>query len=774
MPTKNMRKILNTTLEPYKHDIVGSKDITVCFSLRLYEFNPWVLERLKFQLDFYNPCPKFIIIDLGSQDIYSKQLKKVCSEYENADYIYIEDDDDFSLALGRNIGGRAVETEFIMFSDIDFVYPADIFYTLSKYATELNIKNYIKRVLYFPIYHINEEYTEKFEELKSASQQNNFLTEIGFLGQSTEFGKIFDFIAPYSNAFLIHREFFDMSGGYCDLFKGHGSEDFEYFIRLGLISSDIPIPDKLKNDFYGPLKDTFFTEKDYFGFRRFNELLTIPSELLGLKAFHLWHDKPKDKGYWTKNNDWKRERFNQILDSYYPDVYKILEADYHPREKKALCLISDVDSWGYYLPLRLYGYELVANHSKDENDIHRLITEIESGVYNRVFIFNPYMKSNSHFRVLVEIAKKENVEVTVIERGGLPNSIYYANEVAYGDKDYKNLDNILSDYTPENMYLTKEILANLKKGNEYLEEQDDYNYTWSKYSLARCAENKKIFIPLQLSDDMAVTKFNEGYQKYEDFFGDIIDLAKVYTDTIFIVKKHPLSKVELNLENLENIIVSNTNDNVHALIDISDACIVYNSGVGLLSVLHGNLTFNIGNSYYSMESNLSNQATNLFQALQSFQEGDYSISDDKIILNYLDWLINYKYSWFTANSSIRDFKDRKSHGYKDISVEKISLDGFRKNVGKMSGVYSFDNKSYLGWKGKINLNKESKIKKSKLDQKEAPKKNLGSKELERHKLKNMPAPKIFRLFRKFNNNPEVFFKDSKKPISKLIYKLMYK
>lgn len=50
---------------------------------------------------------------------------------------------------------------------------------------------------------------------------------------------------------------FDISGGYCDEFRGHGSEDFEFLIRLAKLTIDIPAPKGIEKDFYGPLKTSF-------------------------------------------------------------------------------------------------------------------------------------------------------------------------------------------------------------------------------------------------------------------------------------------------------------------------------------------------------------------------------------------------------------------------------------------------------------------------------------------------------------------------------------
>ena len=68
----------------------------------------------------------------------------------------------------------------------------------------------------------------------------------------------------------------------------------------------------------------------------------------------------------------------------------------------------------------------------------------------------------------------------MIERGGLPNSLYYADEVVYGDHDYHNIDNILSTYIPKTLAKSKALINRICSGCEFLENQESYEVTHSK------------------------------------------------------------------------------------------------------------------------------------------------------------------------------------------------------------------------------------------------------------------------------------------------------
>lgn len=702
-------------IERIKTGINSSKitpeDITLCYAIRSSEITPWIIKRLEFALTFYSPMPNILVVDFGSEEPFKDKIKNTCLK-NNANHIYVNDNGVFSLSKARNIAFKKTQTEFVFFADIDFVYESDIFYKLAKIAERLNLKKNPKKVITMPIFHIGKEETEAFESAKSIDEKDRIIAKWSFDGLVTEFGKKFEFIAPYSNSFFMHKSMFDMAGGYCDEFRGHGSEDFDFMIRLAKLATNIPSPKGLDKDFYGPLKSSFWGKKDYIGFRRYLEALAMPSESLGLKAFHLWHEKPSAKGYWTQSNDWKRERFNNVLSRYSEHDSKLLNVDYLRRDKKALCIFSDKEQWGYFLPLRMANYQLVSLTDKSDIAIADALKSVEDKKFDRVFIFNPYMKSHSAFRGVIELARRIGIAITVIERGGLPNSIYYSDEVAYGDSDYvkihERLENI--DFTSEQLNATKEVLAKLKSGNSTLEKMESYATTWKKHTLLRHIDKRKIFIPLQLRDDMAVNYFIEGYPSYDEYEGQIESSVEKNPNILFIIKQHPLSKYDLSWTSKhENVVLSSQEENIHALIDISDAIHLYNSGVGLLALAHQKPLFHVGNAYYNSENALATRVQNLDNTIKVFSENAQTFANLDKIEKFFAWLIFEKYSWFNADDVIKNFDDRKAHGYKNISVEILNLDKKIYFTGSAMSGYSYSSKSYLNWRveaGSVSLTNE--------------------------------------------------------------------
>lgn len=667
---------------------VTHKDITYCLCIRISEVTPWILERLEFCLSYYSPQPEINVVDFGSEDLFAEKIRKICEKY-GANYIFENDKEEFSLARARNIAVNNVKTKYFLLSDIDFVFDKNIFADLAKDAERLKMHVYPKRFLTMPICHLEEDETNRFW---NSNQKENIIRELDYFVSRAEYGKDIEFYTSYSNVFFMSKELFTLVGGYCDKFRGHGSEDFDLMLRVGLICSDLPKPEHLNKDFYGPLKDSFWGDKYYSGFRRYIEAVMFNNENLGYKAYHLWHPKPQNKGYWTNNNDWKREKFNEVISAYIEKEEKVLEADYLVKDKTCLCLMNDYKNWRYFLPLKYLGYNLRVLSRNNLEEIVEGYKLISEGKVDFICIFNPYMKSHKKYKDLFDFAKKNGVDVSVIERGGLPNSIYYAEQVSYNDDDFKNTELLDRKLTIEDIALTKKYINSLVTGLYTLESMETYDETIYKPSIEILKFKKSIFIPLQLDDDMAVTFFNENHLKYNDFLDGLEKIIIKNQHIQFVIKPHPLDK-KVNRFNYEN--VTNLNDeNIHAVIDCVNTVLLYNSGVGLLALAHNKPVYTVGNAYYSFNGSLTKQIEKLDIIIKDLDNDTlFSLNENKTI-NLFNWLIKEKYSWFTAKDVIKEFDNRKSHAYDFINVEFFNFKGKTWFSG-LNPLFSYNDRTYL-------------------------------------------------------------------------------
>lgn len=288
-------------------------EISMVLCVRLHDGNPWVLERLEFLLSYYDPSPNVLVLDFGSQRHHAHAIRDICQR-TGAVYVYHEDCDTYSAAIARNTAARHVSTEYIFFCDIDCVGEIDLFRRLEKIVSSIEdtkLNTYV-----FPVYHFGEDDTKELSS-KFYSTLDFEKRIISLFSKKTRdpFHSDNSYVAPYSNVFLINSEIFRKCGGYDERFRGHGSEDFEFLLRLSIYLQIVPIPNHVEQDCFGPLTSEFFDVTSYHGFRKLFEAIAIPAELAGLRVGHLWHPRPIETA-WHEENDSSRIMFNEIVSEY--------------------------------------------------------------------------------------------------------------------------------------------------------------------------------------------------------------------------------------------------------------------------------------------------------------------------------------------------------------------------------------------------------------------------------------------------------------------------
>lgn len=671
---------------------VTPSDITMVICLRAHAGNPWVMDRLRLIKDYYDPQPRVLVVDFGSHAPFSSAVAGIC-EASGFDYWHEPDTETYSPAAAHNRGYEQSQTDLIFFCDADCFGHRDIFDRMAKLATALRMKEVIDTPLVLPVYHINEPDTDAFFSLPSAEDQSHYLDAFTFYSGKTTFRKAENFfIAPYSNIFLINRRMFSLTGGYDERFRGHGSEDFEFLTRLSFYIKNLPIPVNVAADWLGPLTNNFHKAKPYSGFRRLLEALAKPAENFGLKVHHLYHPKPRS-AVWESNNDWKREKMKDAFSSYIEAEHQLLGVDFLKREKTVACLCKHIDQWGYYTPLRLTGFELRPVFDDSPETIGQITNGILSGEIDAVAIFNPHMKSHAKFKQIVLLARERGLQVIVIERGALPGTIYYNDEVAYSSETFSEARFLAEQFSDDELSTAKAYISDLRTGNKTLESMDSYEETASRHAALPRLSRQICFIPLQLEDDMAVTMFLKGEQTYAEFAASLDEMIDRHPEILFIVKPHPLSKID-PLGHKPNLIIASREDNIHFLLDVASFTVCYNSGVGLLSLIHETPTATLGNAFYNMaRSGL--HVTSLEDAIDAFSRGRLSAPSTEIVTRITAWFILRRYSNFIATDSISEFSIRKAHGYKDILVTHFRWGGHDIALGRQKQISPFTKQSYV-------------------------------------------------------------------------------
>lgn len=667
------------------------QSLTVVIGVRIHEHNLWLLERLSLLRQHYSSLPAILISDFGSLQPYADYLKILCRN-QGFSLHRVEDSGTYSHAICRNLGALQANTSHLFFMDPDFIADSHFFEKLLDTANSLNMADIMDAVLPIPVYHIGEDATSQCLTRFPGEALSSLLRHIGAMGLSAKKGKSIEFIAPYSNNFLCSKQFFMLAGGYNAHFRGHGSEDFEFLLRCCVISGHLPLPEDILCDCSGPLHEECFpSPREWRGFRALLEVLTFPAESAGLKMFHLWH--PVDnQDSWRKENDWKRKKFQKECAFIAGDRTQLIDCNWLQPERKILVLLCHSAQVSFFLPLRLTGCDLeLFCPQKAKEQIERL----RSGAYVSVAIFNPYMTSHGHLYPVYELAKEFGCPTIVIERGGLPDSIYYADDIAYQDKAYDQA--IYMDRPPQAFAFVQHYLMELCRGASTLERNGDYGKTLARYAsmpqyIGTC------LIPLQLEEDAATTLFDEGYQPYPDFLDEVLKFDYSSTnDRLFFIKPHPLSKRPVKIS-APNVILCQPDDNIHALLEMADTVICYNSGVGLLALAHHCSLKTVGNAYYNKHKAIGTQCASFRRAIHEMLLYSPKRPEQGAVVRLYDWLLQEKYSFFTAKSIVTEVATRRIHNYEDIHVYQGHVSGCSWQYALASKELSPASHSYLSKK----------------------------------------------------------------------------
>ena len=247
--------------------------------------NRFLMQRLIALVEFFSIYEEIelLVVDSSPHHRYSTRIAKI----PHINYHYIAMEGIYSAAKARNHGTRQAKGEYILFFDVDLRVSELFIPSLFEEIEALKSKAKEAFTLY-PCLYLSESKTKKialkrldhqaFEEIKIRYLEG-FNDEVLYLAVNT------------STILVSKAHFFDI-GGYNEVFKGHGYEDFELIHRLYLA---YPLVQRDKNyamDFKTPFP------YGYQGFRQYFAYYALPNFFKGNYTLHLWHPRPLTKKYY--------------------------------------------------------------------------------------------------------------------------------------------------------------------------------------------------------------------------------------------------------------------------------------------------------------------------------------------------------------------------------------------------------------------------------------------------------------------------------------------
>nr|WP_283777795.1 glycosyltransferase [Sansalvadorimonas sp. 2012CJ34-2] len=241
------------------------------------------IERLYWAVNCFFDFSKIeiIIFDVGANSI-GYQLN--FGFRRSIKYYHHPVDGTFSPGLIRNFAAKKATGDFLFFFDADLVALPGFIKMVKARALELK---FIGETAFdmFPCLYLSKKATR-------AAYQHGFATQNDYLRSFLQ-GDLatIEGISVSGSCLLVNRTWFNLIGGFCEEYIGHGCEDFDLIHRLSAYYQITQLPE----DYIENIKTPFPAE--YQGFRKYFCYYSLPHLFEGDFLLHQWHHRPLSKTY---------------------------------------------------------------------------------------------------------------------------------------------------------------------------------------------------------------------------------------------------------------------------------------------------------------------------------------------------------------------------------------------------------------------------------------------------------------------------------------------
>ena len=312
----------------------------------------------------------------------------------------------------------------------------------------------------------------------------------------------------------------------------------------------------------------------------------------------------------------------------------------------------------FYRSLRhvLFAFgDLVFVNERDLDDPASLPDRVRREGFDQVLMPNPYGNPArlTAYRALRDAA----VRVIASDRGALPDSWFFDAGFNFDSPSYAPgaWDRPLSDAQSAEV---RGYMRRLRGGSAALEAQGPREARDALAERLGVRGKRVLFLPLQRPHDTVVRYFSGAVESLEELVGFASELERrLRADTgeewAVILKKHPLETDYLIPDNPRLKYV--TDDvHIHDLLELADATLVLNSGVGLLSLIFGTPTLHVGDAFYG-QPGLAVHVGDVDAALAALETG--SSPDPEKVERFVHHLLEHVYSFAELKTELVTQKD---------------------------------------------------------------------------------------------------------------------
>lgn len=598
---------------------------------------------------------KICIVDSGSENIISTELENICNEY-NCNYIFLDTGYEmFSAGKARDVGSIYSNSEYLFFQDIDLIGDEQLYENLLQQIEVYKLNEENESFFMVPCVYLSEQGSKEFLEADIKTRSSVFMQYV-YEGNRD----YYDNFATGTSCIVVNRYHYLSIGGHDKDFFGHGFEDFELIHRLASTTNKYYKPFKYYNDFIS------WDYPRYEGFRSYFRLFGDMIAFKGIYLFHIWHGRSKVKTkYVTKNKDnkdlliRKMKAFDttRIHPSALPDIYR----------GKTLALGQE--NTAFYKSLWQIKPELGQIEYISENDIEtteEFLSIFNEDGFDRVIMPNPY--GNEKRLDLYMACREYGIPYIVSDRGALNDAVFFDSNGFNADSKSYNEEYWNKDIDKEQ---EKKVLSYIKE--QYLDdgalEEQGERVGRSRLAEKLGVKNKKVlFVPFQRPSDTVIKYFSGEVKDMDEFVKFVEELQGILPrNWVIVAKKHPLETVRP----IAGINFVDDSTHIKDLIELSDAVLLINSGVGVQSMMWYKPVLHVGEAFYSIDG--VNKKVKTPKEVKKCIKNLFNVDRVKVH-KFINYLINDFYSFGEPRSEVVQRKDgSKFNVTREINFRKIVI-----------------------------------------------------------------------------------------------------
>ena len=719
--------------------------LTVAIPVRWSDERSDILTRLSFpKMDDVPADVEILIVDDGSPQILAEKLEAVCNELGYSYHRLESEHLPFSIGRARNAAAQCGLSPYLMFQDVDLMPYPGFYQDVLRECEVARLDESVDNFLMFGVIYLTEQATEEFKATRPEIRRQKFIQRLLEDDKSSV-----EKFSTGTSVTVWRRDYFLAAGGNDPDFNGWGYEDLEFACRAIRRRKKFPLPSEFTLDYRN-----FQTIVEYKGWKSIYRLFGDMTFQKGMVMFHAWHPVQENSSYMIakkKNRLLFEKKLSEFRD-------KGIEPEPLPMLGSGKSLVFRNNPWVTNRWARPYLGEVV-HVDEDYLCPDSLMSFLPESDFTRVVFHNPY--ANERMRVLYETVRANNFPFIVVERGALPDSVFFdprgfnADSASYDESRWNH------PLSEEKRRATLQYIQDAVSNDDSLEEQPTRLGTASLRRRLNIAAGKKILVAfLQRPTDTVIQHFMGPLGSYDEFLRLLARLPYTLpTDWVLVVKQHPLEIEEARIPGAIGADAFNTKD----LLEACDAMIAVNSGVGVLGLLFNKPVLHCGEAFYGFPG-VSQQVLSdedVGRAVTSFKP------DREKVIRFVSYLINDFYSFgkfttrkvrwhdgslMTATTGI-DFYTLRMPGCREVRRE------IREAVEVSSASILFDR--YRSANGQVVAEKSTKDAKN-------PSRDAATAAMERtppmsqNKITAAPQkPRWRRKLKKLSENPERFFRDSK-------------